>query len=108
MAGELQAGADAMVIDVKDDVATALRDLQAGEQITVRRGEQIVRIQVCDPIQFGHKIAINEIASGSHVRKYGEVIGQSTRAITIGQHVHVHNVEGIRGRGDQHTGGISQ
>jgi altronate dehydratase small subunit len=54
-----------------------------------------------DPIPFGHKVAIINIESESEVRKYGEVIGRSTARIVIGQHVHVHNIEGIRGRGDQ-------
>jgi altronate dehydratase small subunit len=35
------------------------------------------------------------------VRKYAEVIGLATEKIARGQHVHVHNVEGLKGRGDQ-------
>jgi altronate dehydratase small subunit len=32
--------------------------------------------------------------------KYGEIIGKATTDIKPGQHVHVHNVAGTRGRGD--------
>jgi len=33
--------------------------------------------------------------------KYGEPIGIATRDIRSGQHVHVHNLESARGRGDK-------
>ena len=41
------------------------------------------------------------------MRKYGEVIGAATRDIRVGEHVHVHNVEGKRGRGDRVVRGKS-
>ncbi|QYR23313.1 UxaA family hydrolase [Paenibacillus sp. sptzw28] len=104
MAGLIQTGADALVVDVKDDVATALRDIKSGETIMYRSGENVQQVEALDNIQFGHKIAIKPIAAGSQVRKYGEVIGQATEEIAVGRHVHVHNVEGIRGRGDQAGG----
>ena len=34
--------------------------------------------------------------------KYGIVIGRATHDIQQGQHVHVHNVEALRGRGDKY------
>ena len=37
--------------------------------------------------------------------KYGETVGLATEDIGAGQHVHVHNVEGIKGRGDKIAGG---
>ena len=33
--------------------------------------------------------------------KYGEIIGRATQDIAVGQHVHVHNLESCRGRGDK-------
>jgi altronate dehydratase small subunit len=38
---------------------------------------------------------------GDSIIKYGEVIGVATREIAPGQHVHVHNLESRRGRGDK-------
>lgn len=104
MAGEIKTGADALVMDDKDHVATALKDLKAGESVTYRNGLEVFSLTLVDAVPFGHKIAITEIAEGSDVRKYGEVIGRASVAIQVGQHVHVHNVEGIRGRGDQVKG----
>jgi altronate dehydratase small subunit len=88
-------------MDDRDHVATALRDMEAGEMIRYRDGAGVHEVTLIDPIPFGHKLAIKEIGSEQEVRKYGEVIGVSSTAIAIGRHVHVHNIEGIRGRGDQ-------
>ncbi|GGF99072.1 UxaA family hydrolase [Paenibacillus abyssi] len=101
MAGEIQAGADALVVDERDHVATALRDLAKGETARIRRGEDLLSIELLEDVAFGHKIAVKDIMNGKDVRKYGEVIGRATIDIKQGQHVHVHNIEGIRGRGDQ-------
>lgn len=84
----------------RDHVVTSLREIGAGETIKYRNaaGEQAVVVR--NDIPFGHKIAISNIEAGTDVRKYGEVIGRAVEPIAIGQHVHVHNIEGIRGRGD--------
>lgn len=101
MAADLNPGADALVMDDKDHVATALRDLAAGETIRYRRNGELTELTLLDAVAFGHKAAIAHIPAGTDVRKYGEVIGRSTVEIEAGRHVHVHNIEGIRGRGDQ-------
>ncbi|MBE1441414.1 UxaA family hydrolase [Paenibacillus sp. OAS669] len=102
MAGhQIEAGADALVMDAKDHVATAIKDLEKGQKISYRVQEQVREVVLLDAVPFGHKIAIEDIAQGTDIRKYGEVIGRTTADIKAGQHVHVHNVEGIRGRGDQ-------
>lgn len=101
MTHQLEAGAEALVMDERDDVATALRDMAAGETIRYLRSGALEAVTLLDPVPFGHKVAITAIETGSTVRKYGEIIGRATAAIEPGRHVHVHNIEGIRGRGDQ-------
>jgi altronate dehydratase small subunit len=51
-------------------------------------------------IPHGHKIALKAMPMGSDVVKYGVVIGRAVRPIERGEHVHVHNIESLRGRGD--------
>lgn len=101
MAGHIQTGAEALVMDGKDHVATAIQELKEGTTISIMKQGELLQLLVTEPIPFGHKIAIQFIAEGTSVRKYGEVIGRATVDIPQGAHVHVHNVEGIRGRGDQ-------
>jgi altronate dehydratase small subunit len=89
-----------IVVDRRDNVATALRPLEQGESMEVELGGGTVTIRVRQAIPFGHKIALTALAKGDEVRKYGEVIGLATQRIAQGQHVHVHNVKGPETRRD--------
>lgn len=92
---------DALVLHPDDHVATAVAVLSAGQQVRVRVADgTVTQLAVRDDIRYGHKFAITTIASGEHIRKYGESIGVATRVIELGEHVHTHNVESRRGRGD--------
>lgn len=91
----------AVVITPKDSVAVATVDLKKGQIATMFIGKDVVEITLKDDVKFGHKFAIKNIAKGEHVLKYGESIGTATRNIEVGEHVHVHNVESDRGRGDK-------
>jgi len=89
---------DAMVIDASDDVALALRDLAAGESVTVRKDGMVIRFAVIDAIPLGHKFALRDLVRGTRIHKYGECIGAATADIDAGSHVHVHNMASLRAR----------
>jgi altronate dehydratase small subunit len=91
----------AIVIDENDNVATALRDLDAGNSIRLDLGDRTADAILLDRIPFGHKFALLDIEPGEPIIKYGEVIGLATSRIAKGEHTHVHNVEGQKGRGDR-------
>jgi altronate hydrolase len=74
-------------LNASDPLVVAVRDLAAGEEI----GFGAVKPAV--PIGRGHKLAIQPIAGGAPVRKFGQIIGRATQAIAAGEHIHVHNVE---------------
>jgi altronate dehydratase small subunit len=90
----------AVRIHPDDNVATAVRAIPAG------RTACAVRIRRAIPV--GHKFALTRIAKGCRVVKYGETIGLASRAIRPGDHVHVHNVAGTRGRGDLHASSVKK
>jgi altronate dehydratase small subunit len=92
----------AMIVNEKDNVATALSDLAEGDQVTLMGTGNPGGITASQPIPFGHKIALIAIAEDEAIVKYGEVIGRATERIMPGNHVHIHNVESLRGRGDVH------
>jgi altronate dehydratase small subunit len=83
-----------IVIDERDNVATALRAIEQGESLHINAGGATIEITVLEPIAFGHKIALADLEKGSHIVKYGEVMGLATRDIARGEHTHVHNVRG--------------
>lgn len=91
---------NALVLNNKDNVATAVRKLESGEAIGIETEENVVNIVLLQAIPFGHKLALKDIESGEPIIKYGETIGQATVRINKGEHVHIHNVAGLRGRGD--------
>jgi altronate dehydratase small subunit len=41
-----------------------------------------------------------DITVGQQITKYGEEIGIASKPIAKGRHVHIQNIESIRGRGD--------
>jgi altronate dehydratase small subunit len=82
----------AIVITEKDNVATALIPLAPDETVSVVVQGRPEVIKLLSSIPKGHKFALQEIAAGGDVIKYGEPIGQATTRIPCGEHVHVHNV----------------
>jgi hypothetical protein len=89
----------ALVISARDNVATALEMLEPGRALELGARRVVVR----DRIPPGHKVAIEPIAPGQEVLKYGSAIGTATTEIAVGAHVHTHNVASARGRGDLAT-----
>jgi len=84
-----------IVISDRDNVATALEALDAGQVIAGR-----APFTVREPIPRGHKVSMRAIPAGENVIKYGNAIGVATKEIPPGTHVHTHNVSSARVRGD--------
>jgi altronate dehydratase small subunit len=79
--------------------------MEAGTDVEVRLGEEVTRVKALEKIPFGFKIALTDIPAGAHILKYGESIGLASALIRRGDLVHVHNLEGGKGRGDLAKGG---
>ena len=81
-----------------DDVAVAMADVAPG---TVPfEGAELI---VSEPVARGHKVALNPLAAGDPVRRYGFPIGRATAPIARGAGVHVHNVAtGLAGEDPSH------
>ena len=90
----------AIVLDSKDNTATALAVLPGGDKVKTKHEAGYLEIFLRQEIALGHKFAIKGIAKGEDVVKYGFQIGRATEDIEQGSWVHVHNVESLRGRGD--------
>ncbi len=92
----------ALKVNDADNVATLFsNEGKAGAQVEIRdkKGESLV-MRLESDIPYGHKIALCQIENGSDIIKYGESLGMATKAIRPGEHVHVHNLDSKRGRGD--------
>jgi altronate dehydratase small subunit len=91
----------AIVLNPNDNVATLID--QGGEADTAveLRGEKAGKVALKQAIPFGHKVALADMKPGDDILKYGMVVGEATAAVTVGEHVHIHNVDSKRGRGDK-------
>lgn len=90
-----------LVVDPRDNVATCLAALKTGDVVALAVAGAARSVRLVSDVPFGHKFALGPIAVGGEVCKYGVVVAQATQAIAGGEHVHVHNVESRRGRGDR-------
>jgi len=88
----------AILIDVKDNVATVTSDVEKSEEVEILspQGDIPSRVRVAEKILFGHKLALKPFAKGADVIKYGEIIGAASASIAPGDWVHTHNVESGR------------
>lgn len=87
---------DAVRLHPDDDVATVLRDVRAGETLSVGDGDAALRLACVSDVPACHKVALRPVAAGAAVRKHGESIGVARAAIAEGAHVHVHNLVSTR------------
>jgi altronate dehydratase len=81
-----------LILDSRDNIAVCLADLAEGEVVE----QDDITIAVKSSIPRGHKIATKSIAKDEGIIKYGERMGHAISPISIGEHVHVHNILGDR------------
>ncbi len=79
----------AIQLNPDDDVAIAKQPITPG--ITIIRANA-PGIAIRHLIPGGHKFALNEVAVGAPIRRYGQIIGFATANIHPGDHVHTHNL----------------
>lgn len=84
----MSASTPTLIIDPRDDVAVALRDLAANERIELPTGELTIK----EKIPTGHKFALKALPEGAAVIKYGHPIGRTTQPVEAGAWIHVHNL----------------
>ena len=87
---------EAIIFDAADNTAVALMDLPKGRQFTLKAGDKQRNVTLVEPITYQHKFSVVPIRKGDRILKYGQVIGEATADIGLGEHVHVHNMVGLR------------
>ena len=82
----------------RDTVGVAVVDVKKGQTITGWNMVQDTtqRLKAQQDVPLGHKIALTDVAKGDQVIKYDEAIGNASRAISKGQHVHTQNLKTAR------------
>lgn len=86
---------DAIILNERDNVATALRALPKGTVANIEGGT-MTTMNIIEDIPLLHKVTLVDLAVGDLVHKYGEVIGAVTQGAAAGSLVHVHNIRSRR------------
>jgi len=87
---------DFIVHEAGDSVGVVVVEgVKAGQNLTgwVMAEDQTITIKVLNDIPIGHKIALQDLATGDTVMKYRTDIGRVVAPIKKGAHLHVHNVK---------------
>ena len=87
------------LVHAKDDhVGVATYDIKKGEEVegVYLDNNQKSSLKAVEDISLGHKIALRDMKKGEKVIEYGEPVGQVTKDIKKGEHVHVHNIKTMR------------
>jgi (2R)-sulfolactate sulfo-lyase subunit alpha len=85
-----------LVHESSDTVGVVVvEDVQAGQPLSgwLMDTDGTIEITALDPIPLGHKIALDDIAEGATIIKYGHDIGKIIAPVKKGGHVHVHNAK---------------
>ena len=77
-----------MKIHINDNVAVAVEGLKKGMTVSMDGLLFVLK----NDIPAGHKFALCDIPAGGKVIKYGFPIGHAAEHISVGSHVHTHNV----------------
>ena len=86
---------DALLMDEKDNVVTCVRDVEAGETVHYRKGNEMQEILAKEAIPFSHKIALTDLGAEQEVIKYGELIGKTNKEIKAGCLVDHNNIYSV-------------
>lgn len=85
-----------LVHNKKDNVGVvAVENLAAGQDMLCVNTEDNSEfsLRAAENAPLGHKIALADLAPGDSAVKYGEDIGQITKPVQKGAHVHIHNLK---------------
>jgi (2R)-sulfolactate sulfo-lyase subunit alpha len=87
--------------EADDDVGVATMDLSAGETVEALTLEGVVvaEVPLAEDVPLSHKVAMRTIAADAPVTEYGREIGAASADITVGTHVHTHNLRSQRWSG---------
>lgn len=88
---------EAVVLNPGDNIGVALMSLKSG--VNVKIYGQDTTVKITESVPYQHKFSIRQIGAGERILKDGVVIGKATQDIKQGQHVHVHNMTGLRLKG---------
>ncbi len=85
-----------LVHNKRDNVGVVVvEDLAPGTEmlVVVTEDNSAFALTAKQAVPLGHKVALKALNPGDTVIKYGQDIGRVVAPISVGDHVHVHNIK---------------
>jgi hypothetical protein len=73
----------------QDNVLVVVKAITEGQELELEG----VKFISGKTIPFGHKVAARDLNIGEKIVKFGMPIGSTTTTISVGEHVHTHNLQ---------------
>ncbi|MEJ2417899.1 MAG: UxaA family hydrolase [Exilibacterium sp.] len=83
-----EASRKVILLHPDDNVLIAVESIAAGSEICIEGRPYRLR----QAVALGHKVARSDLTKGDKVIRYGAAIGSMTRAVAVGEWVHLHNM----------------
>lgn len=78
-----------LLMSAEDNCLIAATPLAAGDNLRIEGTD----VTLPRDVGLGHKVARTDLPAGTPVLRYGAVIGTTTADVTIGEHLHLHNLK---------------
>ena len=86
---------NALLMDEQDNVVTCVKEVAAGQTVVYQKGGQLCTLTAAQDIPYCHKVALEPLAEGADVIKYGELIGRTLAPIEKGGWVSHENIYSV-------------
>ena len=86
---------NALLMDEKDNVVTCVKEVAVGQTVVYQKDGQLCTLTAAQDIPYCHKVALEPLAEGSDVIKYGELIGRTLAPIEKGGWVSHENIYSV-------------
>ena len=86
---------NALLMDEQDNVVTCVKEVAAGQTVVYQKGGQLCTLTAAQDIPYCHKVALEPLAEGADVIKYGELIGRTLAPIQKGGWVCHENIYSV-------------
>lgn len=86
---------NAILLDPTDNVVTCVKEVQAGEKVQYRYGDEVQVLMAEETIPYCHKISLKSFEKEDEIIKYGELIGKAAEEIKKGCWVSHHNIYSV-------------
>ena len=81
--------AQLILLHPDDNILVCVAHIYEGDEVVID-GQPVV---ITRDIEVGHKLARRALSAGDKIYRYGAPIGSMTQAVSLGEHVHMHNMQ---------------